>query len=271
MSNVVRPNRRAFEHRFFVVAVLLIAAIPLLAPTVLGAQRRPSLHVRDGAWVARHIVAKFDSMPGGWVAERNVMDDIWAPLGMRGVNFYAYGGPVAPHAFASRSDPSSPSYQAWFGVYVVVGRKAAEPKMPMRLGALDQRSWLGAMGDPAPAFTLIDSRAIGAISVAGATRPLNEWNADTHSDLGPGATPLATSLGMPPVGDWPRGLGAFHAVRLRGYYTFWYDAARDVSAVVYACAAGFDVGKDRRDNFAALDGTMLRMMRTVRLASAPPP
>lgn len=30
-----------------------------------------------------------------------------SPLGARGVNFYAYGGPAAPETFAARSDPKA--------------------------------------------------------------------------------------------------------------------------------------------------------------------
>ncbi|MGH7633865.1 MAG: hypothetical protein ACRENC_09065, partial [Gemmatimonadaceae bacterium] len=203
-------------------AALVLGLAVHLAPSA-RAQTAPPAASRDGAWIAQHIRATFDSMPPGWVAQQNVMDEIWAPVHVRGVNYFAYGGPATPHAFAARSDPDSPFYQAWFGVYVTAGPAAARADVPMRLGALDQRSWLGAMGDPEPQFQLIGTHRRGKVVVEGIARPLYEWNATTHSDLGPGTTPLATQIGMPPVGQWPHGLTPFHALLLRGYYTYWYD------------------------------------------------
>ena len=46
-----------------------------------------------------------------WMVQTNVMDAIWAPLKLTGVNYFAYGAPAKPSAFAARSDASSPLYQ----------------------------------------------------------------------------------------------------------------------------------------------------------------
>ncbi len=86
------------------------------------------------------------------------MDPIWKPLGYKGVNFYAYGGPSNKQDIAVRSEPDSPLYQAWFGAYVISGGKSISEvgdknqacQAFLALGEYDQRSWLEAMGDPHP-------------------------------------------------------------------------------------------------------------------------
>ena len=204
-------------------------------------------------------------MPASWVKEQNVMDDVWKPLSMRGVNYYAYGRPKPPHMFAARSDPESPLYQAWAGVYVIADSDAADGATPMRLAELDQLSWLGAMGDPRPAFKLTGTRERGTIAIAGADRRLYAFDATTHSDLGPATTPLAKHVGMPPATQWPPGLAAYHEISLRGYYASWYDAKRSATVIVYTCAAAYDHSGSRRDNFPTLDADFKQMMRNVHV------
>ncbi|HKV50294.1 MAG TPA: hypothetical protein VJO52_03760 [Gemmatimonadaceae bacterium] len=253
---------------------LAIGPMMAVAPHATAQQRAsaaaPSEELRDGEWISKHVEVAFDSIPSGWVVEQNVMDRAWVTLSMRGTNFYAYGGPVAPRTFASRSDPASPFYQAWFGVYVIADSAAARPDVPLQLGALDQRSWLGAMGDPQPAFTLTRTQARGTVVVAGTTHPLYTYDATTHSDLSDGASPLAQHLGMPAEATWPTGLLSFHDIALHGYYTYWYDASRRLTVIVYSGASSFDQSGTMRDNFPALDAAFLQMMRNVRLRDRAP-
>ena len=111
-----------------------------------------------GEVLAKQINVSFAPLAPEWVTEQNVMDPIWEPLGYKGVNYYAYGGPATGHNFAARSDPDSPLYQAWFGAYVIAGGKAAFGMADenhgcqafAKLAEYDQRSWLQAMGDPSP-------------------------------------------------------------------------------------------------------------------------
>lgn len=234
-----------------------------------GAQQgtaTPTDVLRDGAWIAQHVEVVFDSMPPVWAVDKTVMDRGWVTLDARGTNFYAYGAPVAPQTFAARSDPRSPLYQAWFGVYVIADSAAARPDMAMQLGALDQQSWLGAMGDPQPAFAAIRTGKHGTVVVEGGSRPLYTFDAATHSDLSAGTTPLAQRLGMPAEASWPKGIVSFHDVGVHGYYTYWYDASRRLTVIVYACASSFVDGSGAtHDNFPALDASLMQMIRNVRV------
>jgi len=98
-----------------------------------------------------HVV--FDSLPTGWVSQSNVMDEIWKPLGARGVNYYSFGGRAGANTFASRSDPLAPQYQAWLGAYVIAGAldsasaddTTAQQHWLTALATRDQISWLVAM------------------------------------------------------------------------------------------------------------------------------
>jgi len=53
------------------------------------------------------VTVTFGELPAEWTVQQNPMDAIWQPLGLRGVNYYAFGGRVPPNAFAARSDPGS--------------------------------------------------------------------------------------------------------------------------------------------------------------------
>src|ERR1700690_3162360 len=119
---------------------------------------QPGTGVATDVSAAERVNIAFDPLPAGWIADQQVMDPIWEPLGVRGVNHYAYGGPVLPNEFSSRSDPDSPLYQAWFGVYTIAGGKDKWPtgkkgrvfQAAVKLAEYDHRSWLEAMGDPKP-------------------------------------------------------------------------------------------------------------------------
>jgi hypothetical protein len=43
----------------------------------------------------------------------------WEPLHATGTNYYAFGAPKPGNRYAERSDPASPLYQAWIGVYAI--------------------------------------------------------------------------------------------------------------------------------------------------------
>ena len=98
----------------------------------------------SGAEIARTIDVDFGPLPAGWVKETNVMDPIWQPLGLRGVNYYAYGGPTKDGSPAARLDIKSSAYQAWFGVYVIALDSATKVRLDsienaVRVADLDQR------------------------------------------------------------------------------------------------------------------------------------
>ena len=249
----------------------LIGALCLsLLPAWPASGAAPADTEAVGNAVAKRLSVQWGAMPKSWVRDRNVMDSIWAPLGFAGVNYYAFGGPVPPKGFASRLDPASPNYQAWFGVYLVVpagGAKVSRVlglKQAVTLAELDQRSWLQAMGDPHPlAQTLAPVRA-SRIMIDGVPRTLYSFDMKSHSDLGSGTTPLAQSLGMPPT-EGRSGLADFHSVTLHVITAFWYDAVRKVSVVTYGVSTKFQ--KDRRhieDTGPELSRSLRAMMIGVR-------
>jgi hypothetical protein len=103
---------------------------------------------------------------------------------------------------------------------------------------LDQRSWLAAMGDPAPLAESAAPSCMGSIVVDGRTVELWHGTMRSHSDLSESAdTPLAMLVGMPAKSSWPPAAGPFHDVTLDGYFVCWSDVTRRVSLVVYAVAA----------------------------------
>lgn len=59
----------------------------------------------------------------------------------------------------------------------------------------------------------------------------------------------------------PRNLGP----DLHGYFTYWYDARRRVTVIVYSCASAFVRLGETRDNFPALGAELERVTRNVRL------
>jgi hypothetical protein len=257
------------------MAVARLAVASVLIASALGAQgeiRKP------GAFVAERIRVVFDSVPKPWVAEENVMDPIWAPLGLHGVNYYLYGGPTAAHAYAARSDPESPLYQAWVGAYVVRGGRAQfasgnehqSVESARRLAELDQRSWLGATGDPSPLATSHQAFTRDTITIGGVRRTLYRFDMDSHSDLSAGQTPLAHHLGMPPVSSWGNALDPFHPLILHVYCALWRDESRNATIIVYAASSAFTPKSGAaRDNGSALDPELRRMMRSARLLPIP--
>lgn len=257
----------------------LALALALSLPNVQGQENPQQAHakkpqVRDGDYLASHIAVSFAPLPSPWVSETNVMDPIWEPLGYKGVNFYAYGGPSQGSTFATRSDPDSPLYQAWFGVYVVAGtggafsgdEKSRACLAFSKLAEFDQRSWLEAMGDPHPLAESAKSRHFSVISIAGSDRTACAFDMKTHSDLGPGTTPLGKHLGMPPVQKWQDRLGAFHDLTLHALGAWWYDGQRGVTVIVYTASSNFtDNRGTTKDNGPAVGAAFHQMMSQVVL------
>jgi hypothetical protein len=254
-------------------------AIVLFALKALGQQHpqqavAPHAQVRDGDYLTNHIEVSFAPLPSPWVSEQNVMDPIWKALGHKGVNFYAYGGPSKGHDFAARSDPDSPLYQAWFGAYVIDAGKAIfgarDKDWACRafsdLGEYDQRSWLEAMGDPHALAASVERKSFSTIPIAGSERAACSFEMKTHSDLGPGATPLGNHLGMPPAQKWQDRLTAFHDLTLHVVGAWWYDSRHDIAIIVYSASSKFtDQRGITKDNGPALEASFRKMMSRTHL------
>jgi len=258
-------------------------AIALLAISTSAQEQpaRPSTgtpaKALTGYVLAEHVRAAFAPLPPGWVTEQNVMDPIWEALGYKGVNYYAYGGPAPGKDFASRNDPDSHQYQAWFGVYVVVGGKAVfgsgdkntQCEAVAKLAEYDQRSWLGAMGDPTPVAQSEADPSFSSILIAGSERQGCSFDMKSHSDLSMGDTPLAKHMGMPPFEKWKDRLAPFHELTLHVLGAWWYESERDVTLIVYGASSAFtNKAGETIDNGPAFALSLRQTMTQVRLTDA---
>ena len=241
-----------------------------------GGAQTPA-HDHDPSDVRATIV--LNGLPAGWTAQSVRMDEIWQPLGVRGMNYYAFGKPVSPIGFAARSDPTSPAYQGWLGAYVVAGagdvmRSRDQSKIRQLLTNLaenDQRAWLAGMGDSAPVATWTRSPHVSSIVIDGVARPLYVGDMHSHSDLSAGVTPLAERMGMPPTASWQDQVTAFHDVVLHVQAAIWYDQLRDVTIVVYGASSAFTSRSGAvRDNGPVLDDSLRHAMQRVRVTDPAP-
>ena len=233
---------------------------------------------RTGKEISSNIKVEF-RLPASWTSQQIVMDPIWQPLGLSGVNFYAFGAPVDDHNFAARSDPRSPLYQAWIGTYVIAGGRerfsTGDSKknflQAIQLAEFDQRAWLDGMGDPSPKATFEPPYSTGHIRIEGADHALYSFDMESHSDLGVGTSEMAKELGTPPESDWSKYVSAFHPLTLHVLYSFWYDPHEDVTFAVYGASSSFrDKSGVVHDNGPALHQQLLQIMRSMHVTAPEP-
>jgi hypothetical protein len=241
--------------------LLNVARIALNHDSELVAQER-----------ADTLAIVFTKPPPVWITPmKNQMNSIWEPIKSNGVNYYMFAKPRTWfNRYAERSNPISPYYQAWVGGYVIKARDGSLPtnldSLAWQVTALDQRSWLSAMGDPSPIADSSPATRIGNITVDG--RDLQLWRGTmrSHSDLSAHPTgPLATLIGMPPKSSWPSGVDSFHDVSLDGYFACWVDSQRRVSVVVYAVAANYAAQTEERSNSRLINDELLTLMKSATL------
>ncbi len=220
------------------------------------------------------IAIVFATPPSVWITPmKNQMNGIWEPIKANGVNYYMFAKPRTWFKrYSERSNPLSPYYQAWVGGYVIKARDGSLPadleSLAWQVTALDQRSWLSAMGDPGPIAESSPATRVGSITVDGHSLPLWHGIMRSHSDLSAHpAGPLATLIGMPPKSSWPSGVDSFHDVSLDGYFACWIDSQRKVSVVVYAVAANYAAQTQERRNVVLINDELLRLMKSAKLES----
>jgi len=273
--------RTSVRKRLWVFLTITLTTT-LFVPALLAQQHQAptaeSAAAMTGDFLAKSVTTSFDPLPAGWIADQQVMDPIWEPLGVRGVNHYAYGSPASPNKFSSRSDPDSPLYQAWFGVYTIVGGKdkfetgdkQRDFQAGVKLAEYDQRSWLEAMGDPKPVATSDANPVITMLVIDGAQRTLYTVDMQSHSDLSSVSTPLAKGIGMPPITKWQKELSPFHEITLHCEFAFWYDPQRGITVFVYAASSASKLKSEGiRDNGPGLRKQLHEMMQRVRITSNP--
>lgn len=216
----------------------------------------------------------FAKPPAAWITPmKNQMNSIWEPIKSNGVNYYMFAKPRTWfNRYAERSNPISPYYQAWVGGYVIKARDGSLPtdleSLAWQVTALDQRSWLSAMGDPSPIADSFPATRIGNITIDGRSLPLWHGTMRSHSDLSAQPTgPLATLIGMPPKSSWPSGIDSFHDVSLDGYFACWVDSQRKVSVVVYAVAASYGAQRHAHRDAGSINDELLNLMKSAKLES----
>jgi len=274
--------RASFARPWLKRTVALLACLGILAVAgyvtrcilLLNVARIMLTH--DSALVAQEradaVAIVFAKPPPVWITPmKNQMNDIWEPIKANGVNYYMFAKPQTWfRTYSERSNPISPYYQAWVGGYVIKARDGSLPtdleSLAWQVTALDQRSWLSAMGDPNPIADSSPATRAGSITIDGRNLPLWHGTMRSHSDLSAHPSgPLATLLGMPPQSLWPSGVDSFHDVSLDGYFACWVDSQRKVSVVVYAVAANYAAQTEERRNSVRINDEMLGLMKSVTL------
>src|SRR5580698_7224304 len=243
------------------ILLLNVARIVLAHDAALMAQER-----------ADAVAIVFADPPPTWITPmKNQMNDIWEPIKATGVNYYMFAKPQTWfRTYSERSNPMSPYYQAWVGGYVIKARDGSLPtdlqSLAWQVTALDQRSWLSAMGDPNPIADSSPATRAGSITIGGRSLPLWHGTMRSHSDLSAHPSgPLASLLGMPPQSLWPSGVDSFHDVNLDGYFACWVDSKRKVSVVVYAVAANYAPQTEERRNSVRINDELLGLMKSAKL------
>jgi hypothetical protein len=231
---------------------------------------------RDSGLVSQEradsVAISFAAPPPAWIAPmKNQMNDIWGPIKANGVNYYMFAGPRTWFTpYSERSNPLSSYYQAWVGGYVIKQRDSSLPAnlemLAWQVTALDQRSWLSAMGDPRPIADASQATRVGNILIDGHSWPLWHGTMRSHSDLSAGASgPLPTLIGMPPKSSWPSGVTSYHDVSLDGYFACWVDTQRKVSVVVYGVAATYPGKLSGKNNPESINDEILNLMKSAKL------
>jgi hypothetical protein len=262
--------------------VIILACLAILAGAAYMARRALLLNVariilnHDSGLAAQEradsVAISFADPPPAWITPmKNQMNDIWDPIKANGVNYYMFARPRTWFtSYSERSNPLSPYYQAWVGGYVIKQRDGSLPadleSLAWQVTALDQRSWLSAMGDPRPVADAWQATRVGNIIVDGHSLPLWHGTMQSHSDLSAHPTgPLPTLIGMPPQSLWPSGVDSFHDVSLDGYFACWVDPRRKVSVVVYAVAATYVPKPAGQTNRELINDELVTLMKSARL------
>ena len=151
------------------------------------------------------------------------MDLVWLPMWRKGTNYYYY-----PH---DRFDRASPGYQVWIGMYWIQGYVPLSVETVAMFAIWDQNAWLRLHGCPAPYTTIAIVENITDVTFKGHRAKLMYGSLYTRSDVGPD----------------------YEHLRLDGFFIAFYDAERDRTGIIYACAT--------EENFKAYVGELWRMVR----------
>jgi hypothetical protein len=252
-------------------------AVALAALAIVLLVTRHWWLVHAGVWLANVRAADkltpadrltFDVAPGWTGILRTDMDDAWKGLHRRGFNAFVFGAPAHPLAGgATREDPSSPRYQAWFGVYSVVLENDSDLALEERelvafadsLLQDDQLRWLATMGDAAPLARVSRREASGTVKFLGRDVTLFEGEVETHSDLGAPITRAGRFLGR--ASDWDEKVSSHHPMALEGFVAVLRDVEHH--RLYVAWGNGVKFGDVR--TWPTLRSELLGMISSVKL------
>ncbi len=241
-----------------------------------------SLRLQFGVWklnkrpanqeILNGVKPHFTYLPHAWISPmmKQEMNQIWEPLNLKGMNYFTLGGPKNIFAkYVERSNPCSPYYQAWFGVYIIKApkerfgfdREEMDVNELGKLAVYDQNAWLKAMGDPNPLAHGEHYEKTGTINSGGIERTLYEGTMASHADLSQKARSLLVRfLGVPSKSLWEHELAPYHTVTLKGIYGGWYSPEYDVTIVFYGCGSLFQTSSGKTYNhFETIKDELLRM------------
>ena len=141
----------------------------------------------------------------GYIFRCTRMDLVWLPMWCKGTNYYYYP--------EDRFDRKAPGYQVWIGMYWVQGRIPLTVETVAMFAIWDQNAWLRLHGCPRPYTTIAIVENITEITFKGYKAKLMYGSLYTRSDVEP-----------------------YEDLRLDGFFIVFYDAGRDRTGIIYACA-----------------------------------
>lgn len=149
----------------------------------------------------------------GYLKFHHKMDFVWLPLGEKGINNYYYP--------ETRFTRGSSGYQVWIGMYWIQGyHDITDVGLVSQFAIWDQNFWLGTHGSPDP-YTYVDLvENISKIDYKGYQAYLMYGGMISRSDVEP-----------------------HEEVVLRGFFITYYDAEKDRTAIIYACATEENIDK----------------------------
>ncbi len=244
---------------------------------------RISVKQQDSLENIMAIRPHFDYLPRKWSAMfKQNMNGVWKRLNIKGINYFAFGKPVLLKNHASRTDPNSMYYQAWFGTYVIQADKqvfqtsnAEINKFPeigimqyAKLAEYDQMAWPFAMGDEQPAAKVSSVVPLENIKIDNFNVQFFEGTIESHSDLTNKETKLSKLFGMPKYKKWKDKVDAHHNITLKGIYGIWYNEQDKTIRIVYACGSIFSLKNGQQiDNYSKIKPQLIEMIKKISFKS----
>ena len=233
-------NFRACNFIFFVclVPAFVVACKPADSNNLSGSPYCPSLPTLNPV-ATFQSAANWDSYQKGVFC--NNMTPHWEelpvpgyqnPQNVDGCNYFVFPQAVAGAKYSRHFDPTSPYFEAFFGVYVVAPLNGKALPLDMafagELGVRDNQAWLYFMGDPN--FGDVTMKVVEKAGVV-----LYEWHVDT-GDKNP--TKKIPPLWKVPKSAWNKSVNSYQdALQVPTNFLIWQSG--DYLIVNFAIASEF--------------------------------